>query len=320
LLWANAISPYGICSRFSFHMAEELTDYLRPEIASGLGSMELVARFVVEGFITGLHKSPYHGFSVEFAQHRPYLPGDAIRNIDWKLFGRTDRHYIKQFEEETNMRAHIIVDVSRSMNYTSDQKRITKYRYATMLAAALAYLLQRQQDAVGLGLFDEELRVFMPARLKQSYLREILRVLQTTEPSHATRTQMALRRVAERLTRRGLVIVISDFLDDIDEILMPLRLMQHAGHEVIAFQVLDPSERTLELNSADATIVDLETGQQLRTQPYQMQASYQKSVNEFLTSLKDSLLSEGVDYLLLETTTPFDRALLEYLHKRQQMG
>jgi uncharacterized protein (DUF58 family) len=301
-------------------MAEELTDYLRPEIASGLSSMELVARFVVEGFITGLHKSPYHGFSVEFAEHRPYLPGDAIRNIDWKLFGRTDRHYIKQFEEETNMRAHIIVDVSRSMNYTSDPKRITKYKYATMLAAALAYLLQRQQDAVGLGLFDEELRVFMPARLKQSYLREMLRVLQTTEPSHATRTQSALRRVAERLNRRGLVIVISDFLDDIDEILMPLRLMQHAGHEVIAFQVLDPAERTLELHSADATIVDLETGQQLRTQPYQMQASYQKSVSEFLTTLKDSLLSEGVDYLLLETTTPFDRALLEYLHKRQQMG
>jgi uncharacterized protein (DUF58 family) len=301
-------------------MAEVLTDYLRPEIASGLGSMELVARFVVEGFITGLHKSPYHGFSVEFAEHRPYLPGDAIRNIDWKLFGRTDRHYVKQFEEETNLRAHIIVDASRSMNYTSDQKRITKYKYATMLAAALAYLLQRQQDAVGLGLFDEELRVFMPARLKQSYLREMLRVLQTTEPSHATRTQSALRRVAERLNRRGLVIVISDFLDDIEEILMPLRLMQHAGHEVIAFQVLDPAERTLDLNSADATIVDLETGQQLRTQPYQMQASYQKSVNEFLTNLKDSLLSEGIDYLLLETTTPFDRALLEYLHKRQQMG
>lgn len=301
-------------------MADELTDYLRPEIASGLGSMELVARFVVEGFITGLHKSPYHGFSVEFAEHRPYLPGDAIRNIDWKLFGRTDRHYIKQFEEETNLKAHIIVDASRSMNYTSDSKRITKYKYATMLAGALTYLLMRQQDAVGLGLFDEELRVFMPARLKQSYLREMLRVLQTTQPSNATRTQMALRRVAERLTRRGLVIVISDFLDDVEEIMMPLRLMKHAGHEVIAFQVLDPAERTLELGSADATIVDLETGQQLRTQPYQMQASYQKSVNEFLTSLKDSLLSEGIDYLLLETTTPFDRALLEYLHKRQQMG
>ncbi len=301
-------------------MAEELTDYLRPEIARSLGSMELIARYVVEGFITGLHKSPYHGFSVEFAEHRPYLPGDAIRNIDWKLFGRTDRHYIKQFEEETNLKAHIIVDASRSMNYTSDPKRITKYKYATMLAAALAYLLMRQQDAVGLGLFDEELRVFMPARLKQSYLREMLRKLQTTEPSHATRTQSALRRVAERLTRRGLVIVISDFLDDPDEIKLPLSLMQHAGHEVIAFQVLDPAERTLELHSADATIVDLETGQQIRTQPYQLQASYQKSVSEYLTNLKDSLLSEGIDYLLLETTTPFDRALLEYLHKRQRMG
>ena len=300
-------------------MAEELTDYLRPEIASGLGSMELVAKFVVEGFITGLHKSPYHGFSVEFAEHRPYLPGDAIRNIDWKLFARTDRHYIKQYEEETNLRAHIIVDASRSMNYTSKPKRITKYKYATMLAAALSYLLMRQQDAVGLAIFDEELRTFMPARLKQSYLREMLRVLQTTEPSHSTRTETALRRVAERLNRRGLVIVISDFLDDPENIKLPLALMQHAGHEVIAFQVLDPAERTLELETADATIVDVETGQQIRTQPYQLQASYQKSVNEFLGTLKDSLLAEGIDYLLLETTTPFDHALLEYLHKRQQM-
>ena len=244
-------------------MADEQTDYLRPEIASNLGSMELVAKFVVEGFITGLHKSPYHGFSVEFAEHRPYLPGDAIRNIDWKLFARTDRHYIKQYEEETNLKAHIIVDASRSMNYTSDPKRITKYKYATMLAAALAYMLMRQQDAVGLAIFDEELRTFMPARLKQSYLREMLRVLQTTEPSHATRTETALRRVAERLTRRGLVIVISDFLDEPDQIKLPLSLMQHAGHEVIAFQVLDPAERTLELGSADATIVDVETGEQI---------------------------------------------------------
>ncbi len=308
-------------------MPDETIDYLRPEIASGLGSMELVAKFVVEGFITGLHKSPYHGFSVEFAEHRPYLPGDAIRNIDWKLFARTDRHYIKQYEEETNLKAHIIVDASRSMNYSSSpsgrgkgEGRITKYKYATMLAAALAYMLMRQQDAVGLAIFDEELRTFMPARLKQSYLREMLRVLQTTEPSHATRTETALRRVAERLTRRGLVIVISDFLDEPDQIKLPLSLMQHAGHEVIAFQVLDPAERTLELDSADATIVNIETGEQMRTQPYQMQASYQKSVEAFLGTLKDSLIAEGIDYLLLETTTPFDRALLEYLHKRQLMG
>jgi uncharacterized protein (DUF58 family) len=301
-------------------MADEAIDYLRPEIASGLGSMELVAKFVVEGFITGLHKSPYHGFSVEFAEHRPYLPGDAIRNIDWKLYARTDRHYIKQFEEETNLKAHIIVDASRSMNYTSDPKRITKYRYATMLAAALAYLLMRQQDAVGLGIFDEELRTFMPARLKQSYLREMLRVLQTAEPSKATRTQTALRRVAERLKRRGLVIVISDFLDEPNEITTSLSLLQHAGHEVIAFQVLDPAELTLELHASDATLVDVETGLDMRTQPYQLQASYQKAVAEFIETLRLSLRAEGIDYLMLETTTPFDRALLEYLHKRQQIG
>src|SRR5688572_1958564 len=213
------------------------SDYLRPEIASTLGNFELVAKFVVEGFITGLHKSPYHGFSVEFAEHRPYLPGDPIKNIDWKLFARTDRHYIKQFEEETNLKSYILLDASRSMNYTSDPKRITKYRYATLLAAALSYMLQRQQDAVGLGIYDENIRVFMPARLKGSYLREILKALQTTEPSNATRTQASLRLLLERIKRRGLVIIISDFLDNPEDVVNSLKLIRHAGHEVIAFHV-----------------------------------------------------------------------------------
>jgi uncharacterized protein (DUF58 family) len=202
-------------------------DNLQPEIASSLGNFELVAKFVVEGFITGLHKSPYHGFSVEFAQHRPYMPGDAIRNIDWKLFARTDRHFVKQFEEETNLKSHIILDISRSMTYTSDPKRITKYRYASILAASLSYLLIRQQDAVGLGLYDEEVRLFMPARLKASYLREILKAIQTTEPSNKTKTASALRSLLERLKRRGLVIIISDLLGDADEIITSLKLLRH---------------------------------------------------------------------------------------------
>jgi uncharacterized protein (DUF58 family) len=276
---------------------------------------------VVEGFITGLHKSPYHGFSVEFAEHRPYLPGDAIRNIDWKLYARTDRYYIKQYEEETNLKAYVVVDSSKSMNYSGDPKnRITKYRYATLLAAALAYLLTRQQDAVGLAMFDEELRTFMPARLKKSYLRELLRVLQMNEPSKSTKTQIALRRVAERINRRGLVIVLSDFLDDPDEILSSLRLFRHAGHEVIAFHILDPIERSFELSASDATIVDMESGEIMRTQPYQLQKSYQQAVTEYVEGLQSALLSENIDYLLLDTTTSFDHALAEYLHKRERMG
>jgi uncharacterized protein (DUF58 family) len=299
---------------------QDATQYLRPEIASSLGNLELVAKFVVEGFITGLHKSPYHGFSVEFAEHRPYLPGDAIRNIDWKLFARTDRYYIKQFEEETNLKAHLVVDASKSMDYSSDPKKfVTKYRYSVLLAAALAYLLTRQQDAVGMALYDEGLRTFLPARLKSSYLREILRVLQGAEPSKETATKEALRRVAERVKRAGLIVVISDFLDDPDEIISSLKLFRHAGHEVIAFQVLDPMERTFALDSSDATIVDLETGRTMRTQPYQLQAQYQQAVNDHIEKLRHSLLSERIDYLLLDTTTPFDRALAEYLHKRQQM-
>jgi uncharacterized protein (DUF58 family) len=298
----------------------QTTDYLRPEIASALGNMEIVARFVVEGFITGLHKSPYHGFSVEFAEHRPYLPGDPIRNIDWKLFARTDRYYVKQFEEETNLKAHIVVDASKSMNYTSDPKHLTKYRYATILAAALAYLLTRQQDAVGLAIFDEQLRTFFPARLKASYLREMLRLLQTAEPSNKTKTQTALRSVLERIKRRGLVIVISDFLDDPDEVIKSLKLLRHGGHEVIAFQVLDPVERTLALNASDATIYDSETGEFIKTQPYQMQESYKTAVEEYLEELRSSLAAEQIDHVVLETTTPFDKALTEYFYKRQMMG
>ncbi|HYM21454.1 MAG TPA: DUF58 domain-containing protein [Candidatus Kapabacteria bacterium] len=298
----------------------EAQDYLRPEIASSLGNMELVARFVVEGFITGLHKSPYHGFSVEFAEHRPYLPGDPIRDIDWKLFARTDRYYIKQFEEETNLKAHIVVDASKSMNYTSDPKRITKYRYATILAAALAYLLSRQQDAVGLAIFDETVRVFFPARLKASYLREMLKVLQQTEPSNATSTQRVLRNILERIKRRGLVIVISDFLDEPQEIITSLKLLRHAGHEVISFQVLDPVERTLALGASDATIYDLESGDFIKTQPYQLQESYKTAVSNYLEELCTSLAAEQIDHVVLETTTPFDRALTEYFYKRQMIG
>lgn len=296
------------------------SDYLRPEIASTLGNFELVAKFVVEGFITGLHKSPYHGFSVEFAEHRPYLPGDPIKNIDWKLFARTDRHYIKQFEEETNLKSYILLDASRSMNYTSDPKRITKYRYATLLAAALAYMLQRQQDAVGLGVYDENVRVFMPARLKGSYLREILKALQTTAPSNATRTQASLRLLLERIKRRGLVIIISDFLDNPEDVVNSLKLIRHAGHEVIAFHVLDPVERSLSLKASDATIVDLETNEFIKTQPYQLQATYQKAMDNFIETLRAELTAERIDYLLMDTTTPFDRALTEYLYKRQMIG
>lgn len=298
----------------------ETKDYLRPEIASSLGNMELVARFVVEGFITGLHKSPYHGFSVEFAEHRPYLVGDPIRNIDWKLFARTDRYYIKQFEEETNLKATIVVDSSRSMNYSSDPKQITKFRYATLLAAALAYLMTRQQDAVGLAIFDEQLRTFYPPRLKASYLREILKVLQQTQPSNSTHTQVALRNVLERIKRRGLVIVISDFLDEPKEVITSLKLLRNAGHEVIAFQVLDPVERTLALTASDATIYDLESGEFMKTQPYQLQETYKAAVESYLEELRTSLASEQIDHVVLETTTPFDRALTEYFYRRQMIG
>jgi uncharacterized protein (DUF58 family) len=182
----------------------ESLKYLQPAVVAQLANMELRARFVVEGFITGLHKSPYHGFSVEFTEHRPYMPGDEIKHIDWKTYGKTDRFYIKQFEEETNLKSYLLVDVSRSMDFGSEGN-IKKYQYASYMAAALAYLMIEQRDAVGLTMYDESIRTTLPPKANRSYLKEILKELETTLPAKKTSTATSLHHVAEQIKRRGLL-------------------------------------------------------------------------------------------------------------------
>ena len=297
---------------------EDFRKYLQPDVVARLANMELVARLVVEGFITGLHKSPYHGFSVEFAEHRQYMPGDEVKHIDWKIYGKTDRYYIKQFEEETNLKAYIILDASRSMTFASEG-RIPKLTYASYVAAALSQLMMQQRDAVGLTIYDETVRTFMPPHATKSYLKEILRQLEMVKPTQKTATATALHTIAERIRRRGLVILLSDLFDAPESVLTGLRHFRHKKNEVIVMQVLDPLERSFAFGQ-DALFRDLETAEELTTQPWHIRKAYQEEMAKFIETYKRECREHGIDYVLLDTATPFDIALTEYLHKRQRIG
>jgi uncharacterized protein (DUF58 family) len=291
--------------------------YLLPKEVAQLANIEMKAKLVVEGFITGLHRSPYHGFSVEFAEHRQYRPGDEVRHIDWKVFGRTDKYYVKQFEEETNLRAFIAVDSSASMNYKSEGN-ISKFEYSTYLAGALSYLLIKQRDAVGLAIYDTKVNTFLPSKSKPSYIYEILKSLDSTNPANETGTASALESLAERIKRRGLIIIFSDFFDTKESILKALKHFRHQSHEVLAFMVLDPRELDFKFGYS-ATFKDLETNQELITNPYLIQKSYSKAVEDYINFLKNECRQYKVDFNVVNTSEPFDKALKEYLIKRSKV-
>ena len=237
---------------------------LTPDIISRLNNLSLKARFVVEGFIVGLHKSPYHGFSVEFSEHRAYGAGDEIRHVDWKLWGKTDRFFIKQFEEETNLKSYLLLDQSLSMMYKSDT--VSKLEYAQILAASLGYLMLKQQDAVGLTLFDDQIRVNIPARSKRSHLNVILSQMQNINAGPETSISPVLHQTAETIKKRGLIILISDLFDDPEDILAGLQHFRYKGHEVVVFHILDPQE--LKLNFSQRTrFRGMESGEEIITDP-----------------------------------------------------
>jgi uncharacterized protein (DUF58 family) len=291
--------------------------YLQPAVVAQLANMELRARFVVEGFITGLHRSPYHGFSVEFTEHRQYMPGDEIKHIDWKAYGKTDRFYIKKFEEETNLKSYLIVDASGSMNYAS-KGNIKKFEYASYVAAALSYLMIEQHDAVGLTLYDEIVRISLPPRGTRSYLKEILKELESATPAYKTGTSASLNLVAEQIKRRGLVIVLSDLFGRPEQVMAALKHFRYQGHEVVVMHVLDPLERSFAFGS-DAIFKDMETQEEVMTQPWHIQKAYQQSMQDFLQFYKGQCRDNNIDYVLLDTATTFDTALFEYLNKRKRM-
>jgi uncharacterized protein (DUF58 family) len=290
--------------------------YLQPETIAKLSGLELKARLVVEGFITGLHRSPYHGFSVEFAEHRPYMPGDEIKNIDWKVYGRTSRYYIKRYEEETNLKAHIILDCSGSMTFSSGI--ISKLEYGSYIAASLAYLMVHQKDAVGLTLFDTKIQKHLRPRATLGYLKTLEEALNAVESRGETDIAPILHAVAERIQRRGLIIVISDLFDDPVKVMAGLKHFRHKHHEVIVFQVLDPQERDFSY-SGDVIFEDLETKERLATQPWHIRSDYRTMMKEFIGCYQHDCREHNIDHVLLDTRTPFDVALMEYMIRRKKM-
>lgn len=279
-----------------------------------------MARDVVEGFLMGLHRSPHRGFSAEFAELRAYRPGDDLRHLDWRMFGRSDRYYVKQFEEETNLRAYLLVDVSASMGWSSRPETLpAKIWYAKHLAASLALILLRQGDTVGFAAFHDRIAGRVEPRGGRRQWHEIVRRLATIEAEGGTSAKGALRDLAVRLRRRGLVILLSDLLVDPEETAVALRFLRHRGHEVLVFHLVDPGERELPATS-DACFFDPETNEELQVSVADLREEYRRAVEHALREWERSLRPFGIDYVVVDTDQPLARALRAYLHKRERLG
>jgi uncharacterized protein (DUF58 family) len=291
--------------------------FLDPAALARVRNLSVAARGVVEGFISGLHASPYKGFSAEFAAHREYTRGDNLRYLDWRVLGRTDRLYVKQFEEETNLRAQILLDVSGSMGYRHGAGP-TKLEYASYLTAVLAYLMTRQQDAVGLTAFDTEFRLDMPARSSPRHFNEMMRQLEGLRPGRQTGVAAVLNRLAERFKRRGLIILISDLLDDVDGVDRALHHFRHRKHEVIVFHVLDKAE--LEFPFRDtATFIDMETGERIQADPAYVREDYRRQIAAFTGRYRQICAGGQIDYVLTDTSVPYDHMLSRFLVARARL-
>lgn len=302
-------------------MSTEPASYFKlidPKALVKLGRLELIARQVVEGFISGKHRSPFKGFSVEFAEHREYTPGDDPRDLDWRVYGRTDRYYIKQYEEETNLRAYLLLDGSGSMKYAGDS--VSKFRYAQFVAATLGHLMLHQQDAVGLVTFDSEPRGYIPPRSRPSHLRVLLEEMEKTEPGGETSLATVLHHVAERIRRRGLVILISDCFDDVDALVSGLHHFRHRKHEVIVFHVMAREELTFPFRSWSQFRCLEDRSSRLMLDPASVRDEYLQHISHFLSELKRRCGEMEIDYVQLDTSMPFDDALVRYLSFRAAWG
>jgi len=297
-------------------MAQTPQRLLDPHFVSKLARLDLRARLVVDGFLTGLHKSPYHGFSVEFAEHRQYMPGDPLRHLDWKVLAKSDRKYLKQYEEETNLRATLLIDTSASMGYSSHG--LSKLDYARQLAASLAYLMLRQNDAVGLFAFESGRGELIPPRSTPSHLRQLLVLLDRLQARGGTDFASSLHALAERVKQRGLVIILSDLLDDPERIAGAIHHFRHRKHEVLVFHVLDPQEVQFGFER-EATYIDLESGERVTTRPQELRGDYRTRVQAWMERIRGFCIEKQADYVSVTTDTPYDRALLEYLSKRARL-
>ena len=289
--------------------------YLRPEVIRQVGRLDLRAKFIVEGFIAGLHQSPYHGFSVEFSEHRKYVPGDDLKDIDWNVLAKTDKYYIKKFEAETNVTGYLVMDLSRSMGYTYRQK-LTKFEYSICLAAALAYLMIHQQDPVGLVTFDDKIRESLAPHSKRTQLGHLLALLVRLEPKGMTEVARCLHQLAAMVRHRSLLMLFSDLLCDPEPVVKALHHLRHRGNDVIVFHILDEAETQFPFEGV-VELEETESGERLTVDAEGIRADYREALSEFTEMYRRECFTAGVDYVQMDTSTPFDKALMEYLVSRR---
>lgn len=290
--------------------------YLDPAIIARLGTIDLKARTIVEGFLTGLHRSPYKGFSVEFAEYRQYLPGDDLANLDWKVFARSDKHFIKKYEEDTNLTCHLLLDVSRSMGYGSGE--ITKLQYASYLTGALAYLMHRQRDSFGLIEFDDSIAALLPASARAGHLRAVLLALERIQMGTRTNVAKPLRDLATAVRKRGMVVLVSDLLDDPANVFEGLKGFRCRGTDVIVFHILDPYELQFPFEHA-ARFRDMETDEEVAAVPGSIRADYIGKIQGLIAFYRRELGLAGIDYCLLDTSQPLELGLMAYLMTRRRV-
>jgi len=289
--------------------------FLDPAVIARLGTLELKARTIVEGFLSGLHRSPFKGFSVEFAEYRQYIPGDDLSTIDWKIFARSDRYYVKKFEDETNLDCHVMLDVSGSMAYGS--RGLTKFEYAASLAASIAYLMNRQRDGVGLVAFGDQIVDRLPAAARAGHLRAVLLALERLRPGRSTNLSRPLHQLADSLSKRGMVVLISDLLDDPESVIRGVRHLHYRGSDVIVFHVLDPDELQFPFERA-TRFEDLESSEEVMAVPDLVRDHYLREINALVDRYRREFGAVGIDYQLLQTTDPLELALLSYLSTRSR--
>jgi uncharacterized protein (DUF58 family) len=302
--------------------------WLDPQVVSSLESLEFLATQVVEGFITGLHTSPYHGYNQEFAEHRPYQSGDELRYLDWKLLGRTDRFYVKQFEADTNLRATLVLDASTSMDFSgadnphleggrpTTHSGLTKFDYARRLVACLAYLLIRQRDATGLAVVDRGIRTYIPARGSASHMRNLMEALDQAVPTGETSLADTLSTLAAQIARRGLIVVVSDLVDDPQQVLESLKLLRHRKHEVIVFHLMDRQEWELNYEGG-IRFRDPEGTESIDSDPVRLRAGYRKAIEEIRDFYREGCLEHKIGYEWVLTDTPLEKLIVTFLGKRR---
>ncbi len=297
--------------------SENLQKYLDPKVLSKITRLDLQARLVVEGFISGLHRSPFHGFSVEFASHREYVPGDDLRHLDWKVQAKTDRYYIKQYEEETNLKATFLVDASESMRYrgTAGRDGMTKYEYASAIAASLGFLLLQQQDAVGVGVFDSDLRTYVPASANPNQIKNFVHALDQAQCTQKTSLEPICHAMAEKVSRRGLICLVSDLFTDIDGVLRGVQHFRHYDHEVMVLHIMDHDELTFPFQG-NTLFRGLEETGRLTAEPRSLREGYLEAVERFCKEVKRKCVASRVDYKLISTADHIDAALLAFLAAR----